>query len=314
MLLRLSQGSPEYVFFSAAIWNSSLIEKLTLDLHGLPAFLPGRHWRTAGFGTGGAAQPLSIQDNCTVVLGEIEAWSPDSTMICNAVACNPRYRDHFFRWRTGLLRTRIGQTDFAESSAKTDISTMKAAKAVLLAVPTACPLRKRGYIIKILATVEKRAERYSQPPTEGGSVSSTGPLMMCRTGLWPYGRFLGTRVARPSFILRWLQIALPKKCLTFWRRLHPGVFSLNLGIQSTNERTLEAVNRQVDPVEAHRTISRLAGLGNIHLHVDLILGLPFETRESFSTSFADIFAMGAHYIQMGLLKILPDTPICHECQ
>ena len=61
-------------------------------------------------------------------------------------------------------------------------------------------------------------------------------------------------------------------------------------------------------------VSRLAGFENIHLHVDLILGLPYETKESFTRSFSDVFAMGAHYIQMGLLKILPDTPICEGAE
>ena len=62
---------------------------------------------------------------------------------------------------------------------------------------------------------------------------------------------------------------------------------------------------------AHQIISRLRDLGNIHLHVDLILGLPFETKSTFLKSFNDVFGMRPHYIQMGLLKILPDTPICH---
>ncbi len=54
---------------------------------------------------------------------------------------------------------------------------------------------------------------------------------------------------------------------------------------------------------------RLAAGNNIHLHADLILGLPFETEESFLRSFSELFATGAHYIQMGLLKLLPDTLI-----
>jgi hypothetical protein len=93
-----------------------------------------------------------------------------------------------------------------------------------------------------------------------------------------------------------------------------GRFQFELGVQSTNPPTLLAVNRHVDPLEAHRTVARLAGFHNIHLHVDLILGLPFETRSSFAESFRAVFAMGAHYMQMGLLKILPNTPICRSVE
>jgi hypothetical protein len=104
-----------------------------------------------------------------------------------------------------------------------------------------------------------------------------------------------------------------EEMFSFLATLPPGRFQFELGIQSTNPATLEAINRHVDPVEAQATVARLAGINNIHLHVDLILGLPFETKETFAESFCDVFAMGAHYIQMGLLKILPGTPICHHC-
>jgi Protein of unknown function (DUF4080) len=53
----------------------------------------------------------------------------------------------------------------------------------------------------------------------------------------------------------------------------------------------------------------LIALDTIHIHLDLILGLPFEDNVSFVRSFEDVFSFGPHYIQMGLLKILPDTPI-----
>ncbi|RUM41786.1 MAG: Mg-protoporphyrin IX monomethyl ester oxidative cyclase, partial [Desulfocapsa sp.] len=91
--------------------------------------------------------------------------------------------------------------------------------------------------------------------------------------------------------------------------VEPGRFQFEIGIQSTNELTLAAIRRRIDPAAAHATVSRLAAAGNIHLHADLILGLPFEDKESYLRSFADAFAMGSQYIQMGLLKLLPDTAI-----
>jgi len=93
-----------------------------------------------------------------------------------------------------------------------------------------------------------------------------------------------------------------------------GHFQFEIGIQSTNARTLAAIRRPLDIDEQLDVISRLAAPGNIHLHTDLILGLPFETESSYLQSFARLFPAGAHYIQMGLLKILPDTPLENSCQ
>jgi len=94
----------------------------------------------------------------------------------------------------------------------------------------------------------------------------------------------------------------------------PGRFQFEIGVQSTNPATLAAINRQCDLEKLAHNIPRLASLDTIHLHLDLILGLPHETRETFARSFADVFALGPHYIQMGLLKILPDTPISRSVE
>jgi hypothetical protein len=98
----------------------------------------------------------------------------------------------------------------------------------------------------------------------------------------------------------------------FLDQVGPGRFQFEIGIQSTHKKTLEAVNRPADQGIVRKNIQKLSELGTIHLHVDLILGLPYETTESFARSFGDVFAMGANYIQMGLLKVLPDTPLCYS--
>jgi hypothetical protein len=100
----------------------------------------------------------------------------------------------------------------------------------------------------------------------------------------------------------------------FLEQVPRGMFQFEIGIQSTCGDTLAAIDRRIDPQQARGLICRLAAAANIHLHVDLILGLPYETRAAFLTSFADVFAMEAHYIQMGLLKLLPDTQIRREAE
>lgn len=86
-------------------------------------------------------------------------------------------------------------------------------------------------------------------------------------------------------------------------------FQFEIGLQSTNPKTLQQVRRKTDTAIALANIKKLVALNTIHLHVDLILGLPHETYATYKQSFNDVFATGCHYIQMGLLKILPDTPI-----
>lgn len=96
---------------------------------------------------------------------------------------------------------------------------------------------------------------------------------------------------------------------SFLETMAPGRFQFEIGIQSTNPETLAAVKRPMDFAKASVYIKRLVALDSIHLHLDLILGLPFETKAAFKKSFNDVFALFPHYIQMGLLKILPGTHI-----
>ncbi len=95
----------------------------------------------------------------------------------------------------------------------------------------------------------------------------------------------------------------------FLEGLPAGLFQFEIGIQSTNNETLKAVNRVMDLKKASTNIRRLTAMANIHLHIDLILGLPHDTRQTFGRSLNDVFALGPHYIQMGLLKVLPGTTI-----
>lgn len=91
-----------------------------------------------------------------------------------------------------------------------------------------------------------------------------------------------------------------------------GMFQFEIGLQSTHEPTLQAVNRTTSTQQALATIKRLTAIDTIHLHVDLILGLPFDTELSYAQTFNDLFAVGPHYIQMGLLKILPGSPLAEQ--
>ena len=92
-------------------------------------------------------------------------------------------------------------------------------------------------------------------------------------------------------------------------KARPGLFQLEIGIQSTNPETLRAVDRKENVYPVLYNAERLAGLDNIHVHVDLIAGLPFETYELFNRSFDKVYRLGADAFQLGLLKVLKGTPI-----
>ncbi len=100
-----------------------------------------------------------------------------------------------------------------------------------------------------------------------------------------------------------------EKMFCFLEGVKENFFKFEIGIQSTNRETLQAVNRKMDIAKSFSTIKRLRELGTINLHIDLILGLPMENFDSFAQSIRDVFALQPHYLQMGLLKVLPDTAV-----
>jgi radical SAM superfamily enzyme YgiQ (UPF0313 family) len=83
-----------------------------------------------------------------------------------------------------------------------------------------------------------------------------------------------------------------------------GLFQLEIGIQSFNEKTLAVSLRKTDLTLCERNIKKLLAAGSMHIHLDLIAGLPYEDFSSFAQSFNRIFALRPHCIQLGFLKLL----------
>lgn len=94
----------------------------------------------------------------------------------------------------------------------------------------------------------------------------------------------------------------------------PGLFQFEVGIQTTHEPTMHAIQRPMGFEKVKEACMRIMDIGGIHLHVDLIAGLPYETFERFLNSFDDVYSIGADQLQLGFLKILKGTPISDEIQ
>lgn len=92
--------------------------------------------------------------------------------------------------------------------------------------------------------------------------------------------------------------------LCLLENMRPGLVQLEIGVQSTNPDTIRAIRRKMDFEEVKRTVNRIQKSGNIHQHLDLIAGLPYEDIHSFAHSFDDVYALRPEQLQLGFLKVL----------
>lgn len=93
----------------------------------------------------------------------------------------------------------------------------------------------------------------------------------------------------------------------------PGKIQLECGVQSTNPATLAAIGRTSDPAKILAALARIRKMRNIHLHADLIAGLPHEGWARFAQSFDETFPV-CHKLQLGFLKLLPGTSLRRDCE
>lgn len=96
--------------------------------------------------------------------------------------------------------------------------------------------------------------------------------------------------------------------------MRPGLVQLEIGVQSANEMTLREINRFVNTAHIARVVERLRNNENIHIHLDLIAGLPFEDYNSFAQSFNEVYAMQPQQLQLGFLKVLKGSPMAEKAK
>lgn len=305
-LLRITADEPDGIFISVYIWNSHLVRKLVVDLGRLlpdtPVVLGGPQAPFV-FGPGDPGP-----SNCTVVRGEVEGLG------------RPFYDDLL----DGRLRAEYEASPsgtFPQPYMEDDYCGQLKNRHLYYESARGCPfgctyclsaagpgVRHKG----IGQVCDELRDILAHRPRIIRFVDRTfNDLPERAMAIW---RFLQEQAAGVPCHFEIAPDRFTSEMFDFLGTVEPGCFQFEIGLQSTNPQTLAAVNRRCDLEKARSNIARLAAMGTIHIHLDLILGLPFETLSTFRKSFGAAFDLGPHYIQMGLLKILPETPISQETE
>jgi hypothetical protein len=298
-LLRITGDQPEIICFSVYIWNSDYTMRLVGDLRRtlpeVPVILGGPE---ASF-----MAPASLPAGCTVVRGEVEGVGDD-----------------FFRdLAAGTLQAEYVAAPappFAMPYCEADFAPHLANRNIYYESSRGCPfscsycLSSVGHGVRYreLGEVERElAIILAHAPKIIRFVDRTFNALPERAlAIW---RWLLSQSGETLFHFEIAPDLFTEEMLAFLTQVPQGCFQFEIGLQSTNPATLAAVNRKMDLARAGENIRCLASMGTIHLHVDLILGLPCETEATFAAALNEAFGMAPHHLQMGLLKVLPGTAI-----
>ncbi|KPJ99865.1 MAG: hypothetical protein AMJ60_03545 [Desulfobacterales bacterium SG8_35] len=304
-LRRIAAGEPGAFFFSVYIWNSTYIQRLAGDLVKL---LPNTPIILGGPQAGPLTRELTqeLSGHITVVRGEIEGIeksfyhdlsekSLKRQYSCTkaSIFTSPYRPDDF----AGHLRNRHVYYESSRGCPFGCTYCLSASEKGVRHLPTLQVHDELKAILRFGPKVIRFVDRTFNDQPERA------------LDIW---RFLAEQPGKTLFHFEMAPDRFSEEMFEFLQQVEPGRFQFELGIQSTNTQTLEAVNRKCDLAKVAANIRKLVALDSIHIHLDLILGLPYENRESFMRSFTDVFMLGPHYIQMGLLKVLPDTPISRD--
>jgi len=301
-LRHIGAGEPEALFFSVYIWNGSYIHRLVSDL---VKIIPGTPIILGGPQAGPLAQnlPPQVYEQCTVVHGEIEGVEK---LFYQDLAEKKLQRVYDCK-KISSFRSPYRKDDFGDLLRNRHIY-YESSRGCPFGCTYCLSASEKGVRhLKFLQVFDEIKTILKYSPKIIRFVDRTfNDLPERALEIW---RFLVEQPGDTLFHFEMAPDRFTEEMFQFLEQASPGRFQFEIGVQSTNPETLKAINRQCDLTKLESNIRKLVALDTIHLHLDLILGLPHENRESFARSFADVYALGPHYIQMGLLKILPDTPI-----
>ena len=271
VLLDLSREQPDAVFFSAAVWNSDRVETLIADLHSLypdcllvvggpQAEVVGRH---AGEGV------------VTVVSGAVEAVGDSFYADLLQRKLQPHYGGSFFH---------LADKNFVSPYRDEDFTTHLHNRNIYYESSRGCPFScsyclssaENGTVHKDLEQVRRELDQimHHEPSIVRFVDRTFNDIPERALALW---HLVLEYEGETLFHFEIAPDRFSEEMFHFLAAVPPGRFQFEIGIQSTHEPTLDAIRRRIDPKTACETVARLAACNNIHLHADLILGLPFET-------------------------------------
>ena len=125
----------------------------------------------------------------------------------------------------------------------------------------------------------------------------------------PILNFLATQDCRANFHFEITASNWNEEAIEIFKKVPKGRFQFEIGVQSTYLPALKAINRHDNFEAVSQNVCLLKKFDNIHLHLDLIIGLPYETKEDFKKSFNDVYALNIDQLQIGFLKLLKGSSI-----
>lgn len=107
---------------------------------------------------------------------------------------------------------------------------------------------------------------------------------------------------------------LTEEEIAYVKQFRPGLVQFEIGVQSANEQTIHAIHRKMNLDVLEEKVRSIQEGGNIHQHLDLIAGLPYEDYDSFHQSFCRVYQMKPDQLQLGFLKVLKGSPMHQEAE
>ena len=325
ILADLYKRSPDVVAFSCYIWNWSMVQKLSANLH--------KVWPKAPIWVGGPevsynAREVLAENPCLtgVMVGEGEET-------CYALFCHyrdmPEAADGTAGGASGpenipgLVFRRLPSGRIVETGPRkvTDISRLpflygdlKAFENRILYYESSrgCPFLcsyclssiEKKVRLREIALVRRELAFFLQE--KAGQVKFIDRTFNCNhehaKAIWRY--LLEHDNGVTNFHFEIAADLLDEEELTLLSQMRPGYVQLEIGVQSTNPETLREIRRYADMDRLRHAVAVIRDGRNIHIHLDLIAGLPFEDLASFQKSFNEVYAMRPQQLQLGFLKVL----------
>ena len=275
LVQRLCAGDPDYFFFSSAIWNSDLVIDLIEDLQGIN---PMYRFVVGGPQAEVIGERFTDSSRITTYCGSIEGADEGFYKALVTKSTEQTYRTRFFKINDPWFDFPYRQEDFSGPLRNRHIY-YESSRGCPFSCSYCLSSSEAGLYHKPLDIVFKELTTIlAQKPKVIRFIDRTFNDVPARAhAIWKFlhehgdGTLCHFEIAPDRF---------SEEMFELLETVQAHRFQFEIGIQSTNERTLRAIKRPVDSVAAARNIRRIRALETIHIHADLILGLPFETEKN----------------------------------